>query len=88
MNERMRESLSALMDDEANELELERVLAHIADDDDLRQTWVRYNAARTAVSGHQLAHMDMDISTRVRSSGITAAARSPTTIDSHRKKWR
>ena len=68
MNERMRESLSALMDDEANELELERVLAHIADDDDLRQTWVRYNAASTAVSGHQLAHMHMDISTRVRAS--------------------
>ena len=54
MNERMRESLSALLDDEANELELERVLSHIADDDDLRQTWVRYNAAPATVSGHQL----------------------------------
>ena len=66
MNERMRESLSALLDDEANELELERVLSHIADDDDLRQTWVRYNAARATVSGHQLAHMGLDISSQVR----------------------
>ena len=65
MNERMRESLSALMDDEANELELERVLAHIADDDGLRQAWVRYNAARAAVNGHQLSHMELDISSRV-----------------------
>ena len=44
MTERMRESLSALMDDEANELEVERVLSQIAEDDDLRQTWIRYNA--------------------------------------------
>ena len=66
MNERMRESLSALLDDEANELELERVLSHIADDDDLRQTWVRYNAARATVSGHQLTHMGLDISSQVR----------------------
>jgi sigma-E factor negative regulatory protein RseA len=62
----MRESLSALLDDEANELELERVLSRIADDDDMRQTWVRYNAVRATVSGHQLAYMKLDISTQVR----------------------
>jgi sigma-E factor negative regulatory protein RseA len=66
MSERMRESLSALLDDEANELELERVLSRIADDDDMRQTWVRYNAVRATVSGHHLAHMKLDISTQVR----------------------
>jgi len=66
MTERMRESLSALLDDEANELELERILSRIADDDELRQTWVRYNAVRATVSGHQLAHMSLDISTQVR----------------------
>jgi len=62
----MRESLSALLDDEANELELERILSRIADDDELRQTWVRYNAVRATVSGHQLAHIKLDISTQVR----------------------
>jgi sigma-E factor negative regulatory protein RseA len=66
MNERMRESLSALLDDEANELELERILSQIGDDDDLRQTWVRYNATRATVSGHPVAHMGLDISTQVR----------------------
>jgi sigma-E factor negative regulatory protein RseA len=65
MNERMRESLSALIDDEANELELERVLGQIADDDDLRQTWTRYNNARDAVSGQQLGHSNLDVSKRV-----------------------
>ena len=65
MTERMRESLSALLDDEANELELERILSRVADDEDMRQTWVRYNAVRTTLSGHQLAHMRLDISSQV-----------------------
>jgi sigma-E factor negative regulatory protein RseA len=66
MSELMRESLSALMDDEANELELERVLARIADDPELRQTWVRYNLVRTVASGQQASHLHLDISSRVR----------------------
>lgn len=65
MTEKMRESLSALLDGEANELELERVLSRIGDDDDLRQTWVRYNAVRAVVSGHQLCAMKLDISSQV-----------------------
>lgn len=84
MSERKHESLSALLDDEANELELERVLSHIADDDDLRQTWVRYNAVRATVSGHQLAHMELDISTQVRQAiaaqKATAAQRMPSAV--------
>lgn len=66
MSERMRESLSALMDDEANELEVERVLAHIAEDSDLRQSWVRYNVVRSVTSGHVPGHLGLDISTQVR----------------------
>jgi len=68
MSEKMRESLSALMDDEANELELQRVLSGIGDDAELRQTWVRYHAVRSAVSGQELTHISMDISQRVRES--------------------
>ena len=66
MTERMRESISALLDNEANELELERVLSQITDDDELRQTWVRYNAVHSTLAGHQLTHLDVDISARVR----------------------
>jgi sigma-E factor negative regulatory protein RseA len=67
MNDRMHESLSALMDNEANELELERVLAQVAGDSKLRQTWVRYNLTQHAVHGHNVAYLDLDISARVQS---------------------
>ncbi len=66
MSEMMRESLSALLDDEANELEVERVLSQAAGDPELRDTWVRYNIVRTMTSGQQPAHLELDISSRVR----------------------
>jgi sigma-E factor negative regulatory protein RseA len=66
MSERMRESLSALMDGESNELELQRILSGIGEDAMLRQTWVRYHAVRTAVSGGGLTDLSLDISQRVR----------------------
>ena len=56
MNEKMRESLSALMDDEANELELERVLSQLKDEPRVRETWLRYSQARNAMHGDQMAH--------------------------------
>lgn len=76
MSDKMRESLSALLDDEANELELQRVLSRVGDDTQLRQTWVRYNLAHAATSGHPPAHIELDISTRVREA-ITAAPARP-----------
>ena len=48
MSEQMKESLSALMDGEANELEFQRVLS-LSDDNEVRQTWQRYHVARTAM---------------------------------------
>lgn len=66
MSERMRESLSALLDDESNELELERILSRVAEDQDLRQTWVRYNAVRSVSAGQHLAFHKLDISAQVR----------------------
>ena len=66
MTERMRESLSALLDNEANELELERILSRVTDDEDVRNTWIRYNAVSTTMAGAPLAHMQLDISTQVR----------------------
>jgi sigma-E factor negative regulatory protein RseA len=77
MSERMRESLSALLDDEANELEIERVLSRISDDEGLRQTWVRYNAVRASASGHQLAHMSLDISAQLRHAVAAEAVATP-----------
>jgi sigma-E factor negative regulatory protein RseA len=67
MNDRIYESLSALMDNEANELELERVLAQTVDNTELRKTWVRYNLTQHAVHGRPVAYLDLDISARVQS---------------------
>lgn len=80
MNDRMYESLSALMDNEANELELERVLVQVASDAGLRQAWVRYNLTRHAVHGHSVAYVDLDISARVQS----ALAGSQMDVSGHR----
>ncbi|MFT6365107.1 MAG: sigma-E factor negative regulatory protein RseA [Halioglobus sp.] len=62
----MRESLSALLDGEANELELQRVLSEIGEDSELRQTWVRYNAVHSACSGQEVGNLSFDISQSVR----------------------
>ena len=65
MSEKLRESLSALMDDEANELEVERVLSRISDDQELRATWSRFNGARDALSGQSQGFSKLDISSQV-----------------------
>ena len=88
MSERMRESLSALVDDEANELELQRVLAQLGDDPELRQTWVRYNLVHAVASGQEvLAHRNLDISTQVRAviagEPPAASAASPSRFKQH-----
>jgi len=46
--EALQESLSAVMDNEADELELRRVLS-ATDDADTRATWSRYPVARAAM---------------------------------------
>ncbi|MAT92450.1 MAG: anti-anti-sigma factor [Halioglobus sp.] len=66
MTERMRESLSALLDDEANELEIQRVLAAVDGDTELRSAWTRYSLARDALDSQPLALAQVDISARVR----------------------
>ena len=56
-NASQREALSALLDDEAQELELRRLLRGLDRDDgearELRQHWYRLNVARTAMHGER-----------------------------------
>ena len=75
MSENMRESLSALMDDEANELEVHRVLSQIGEDEELRRTWVRYNAVRSSLAGQPVQFGQLDISRQV--SAALAEEQSP-----------
>lgn len=53
MSDNLRESLSALMDNEATELELRRVLRQAKDDPDLLDEWQRYHLVRDVM--HQQA---------------------------------
>lgn len=61
--ENLRESLSAVMDDEADELELRRVLA-ASEGGDMRETWARYQLARAAMH-KELILPDLDIAAAV-----------------------
>jgi sigma-E factor negative regulatory protein RseA len=57
--EALQESLSAVMDNEADELELRRVLSAI-EDADIRATWSRYQIARAAMHKELLIpHLDI-----------------------------
>ncbi|HGM7891745.1 TPA: RseA family anti-sigma factor [Pseudomonas aeruginosa] len=47
--EALQEILSAVMDNEADELELRRVLAACGEDAELRSTWSRYQLARSVM---------------------------------------
>jgi sigma-E factor negative regulatory protein RseA len=64
MSEQIRESLSALMDGEANELELARVLKH-KDSDELRSTWMRYHLVRQTLSDAAASYTETDVSIAV-----------------------
>ncbi|MEN5031366.1 anti sigma-E factor RseA C-terminal domain-containing protein [Pseudomonas sp. Ps21-P2] len=60
--EALQESLSAVMDNEADELELRRVLSAI-EDADTRATWSRYQIARAAMHKELLMpHLDISAS--------------------------
>ena len=85
MNERLGESLSALMDNEANELEIERVLSQANDNGELRATWTRYNLVRQSLQGHELPQPGWDISERVRSA--LGDTRQGATGGGRRQRW-
>ncbi len=81
--EALRESLSAVMDNEADELELRRVLAAAGDDAELRGTWSRYQIAR-AVMHKELLEPRLDIAAAV--SAALAEETMPTATS--RGPWR
>ena len=55
MSEKLKQSLSAVMDDEADEFETRRVLDEIQRDDALREMWERYHMVSSVMRGETLA---------------------------------
>lgn len=64
MDDRLKESLSALMDDEANELELQRVLSH-ADGEELCDVWGNYHELKQVMQNEGTHAISIDISASV-----------------------
>lgn len=60
MNESAHESMSALMDGEASELDLRRVLAGLDEDSELADRWGRYHLARDALHARAVVHAQAD----------------------------
>ncbi|MGB4075803.1 sigma-E factor negative regulatory protein [Pseudomonas sp.] len=82
--ETLQESLSAVMDNQADELELRRVLA-ASDDAEVRATWSRYQLAR-AVMHKELLEPRLDIAAAV--SAALADEAVPVADKPQRGPWR
>lgn len=65
MTDQQAQSLSALMDGEADELELRRLLKQAGEGGELREKWSRYHEASAAMSGEVSGFASIDISSRV-----------------------
>jgi len=82
--ETLQESLSAVMDNQADELELRRVLA-ASDEPELRATWSRYQIARAAMH-KELLEPRLDIAAAV--SAALADDVAPVAAEVRRGPWR
>jgi sigma-E factor negative regulatory protein RseA len=65
MTDAVGESLSALLDGEAGELDLKRVLKEMETDESVRLRWYRYHQAAAVMGNEPLSFSHIDISQRV-----------------------
>jgi sigma-E factor negative regulatory protein RseA len=65
MDDRLRETLSAMMDDEADELAVRRLLSH-ADQNDVRHQWQRWQQIRDLMHDHHGPARGVDVAQAVR----------------------
>jgi len=66
MDDRLKESISALMDEEANEIELQRILSH-KDRDEVHTLWKDYHLARDVMASQKDLGFHIDVSDAVSS---------------------
>lgn len=90
MDDRLRETLSAMMDDEADELSVRRLLSHDGQDE-VRAQWQRWQDVRDLMhDGHSPGH-GMDVSVAVRElldgRGSATARPDPVVQDNTASRW-
>ncbi|MFV1922270.1 MAG: RseA family anti-sigma factor [Methylotenera sp.] len=64
MNERLKESLSALIDGEVSELELQRILTHESRQE-ITACWQQFHQVSEWLKKDQSLHLDLDIRSKV-----------------------
>ncbi len=64
-DEMLKESLSALMDNHASDLELRRILKQLPEDGELGSTWRRYQLASTLIQRKETAYLNLDLSASI-----------------------
>ena len=82
-DEHMKEKLSALVDNELDDLEERRILAALGDNASLRGTWQRYHLVRAALHRDLDAFTALDVSEQV-ARRIAAEPSNPTAFHSRR----
>ena len=65
MSENQRETLSAMLDNETDELELRRLLKTVGDDAELKRVWERYALAQSLLCGDRVRHLSDDFHLQV-----------------------
>lgn len=89
MDDRLRETLSAMMDDEADELSVRRLLSHDRQDE-VRAQWQRWQDVRDLMhDGHSPAQgMDVSVAVRELLDGRAASTARPELVGHDRKTGR
>jgi sigma-E factor negative regulatory protein RseA len=64
-DELLKESLSALMDNQASELELRRILKQLPEDTEIGATWKRYQLASTVLKRSETAFLHLDLTAAI-----------------------
>jgi sigma-E factor negative regulatory protein RseA len=94
MNERNKESLSALMDGEADELEIRRVLNQLDKDDELRDHWKNYHLMGSLMRDESFDSLDLTrginqiLDGELASNGVADTNTPPLHRESHVQKSR
>ncbi|MGF2686078.1 sigma-E factor negative regulatory protein [Marinobacter sp. DUT-3] len=87
MDDRLRETLSAMMDDEADELSVRRLLSH-DEQNDVRSQWQRWQQVRDLMHQSQAPSDAIDVSAGVRRalSGQSATGTGVEAVNVHRNR--
>lgn len=90
MDDRLRETLSAMMDDEADELSVRRLLSH-GEQKDVRSQWQRWQQVRDIMHQGHVPEDVIDVSVGVRhalaNSDTTCSERMPVDVSTSSRRW-